>query len=111
MRLRTLGVIVGVLVLGWPGVAHAKGPTEATIEGETLTAPLPIAGDEGGTGDFWSLVEQAGFFPAGFKETPAPMVDAAPTDQLGPAFEITWRMPYEGGVMDALRQTLYPYAE
>jgi hypothetical protein len=111
MRLRTFLALVVVLVLGWDGVAHAKGPTEGTIEGDSLSAPIVIAGDEGGSSDFWNLVEQSGYFPAAFKQSPDPMLDAAPTDHLGPAFLVTWRMPFEGGVMDTLHQTLYPYAD
>jgi hypothetical protein len=113
MRLRllvTVGVAAAVL-LGWAGTASAKGPVGAVVSGTGLEGPVSVSGSEGGDDDFWRFVEQAGFFPALFVETPDPMLDAAPTDAgpLGPAFTVSWQLPSETGT-DTLVTTVYPYA-
>ncbi len=110
MRLRMFLAVVAAMVLGWPGVAHAKGPTEATIEGDSLDAPILISGAEGGSSDYWKLVEQSGFFETTFGQTPDRTLKAAPTDELGPAFVVTWRVPYDTAAVE-IREMLYPYAE
>jgi hypothetical protein len=104
-----LGVIA-LVVLAWPGVAHAKGPESATIEADNLTNPIAISGPEGGGSDFWKLVEQSGFLPALFGQIPDPMLDAAPTDELGAALVVTWQLPSPANTTDVIRQTLYPNA-
>jgi hypothetical protein len=102
--------ITAVVLLAWPGVAYAKGPESATIEADNLTHPIAISGPEGGGSEFWKLVEQSGFFPALFGQTPDPMLEAAPTDQLGAALVVTWRLPSPADTTDVVRQTLYPDA-
>ena len=114
MRLKTFIVLVTVLVLGWPGVAHAKGPTEATIEGDSLEAPIVLSIGKGKSDDdFWKLAEQSGFYETTFRQTPDPTMDAPPTKNLGPSFTVTWTVPYEEGMGAAstIVNTLYPYAE
>jgi hypothetical protein len=102
--------VTALVLLAWPGVAHAKGPESATIEADNLTNGIAISGPEGGGSDFWKLVEQSGFFPALFGQTPDPMLHAAPTDELGAALVVTWHLPSPANTTDVIRQTLYPDA-
>ena len=45
--------------------AAAKGPSEASVEGPGLAAPVDLDGDEG-SGPLGEVTEAAGFFPAVF---------------------------------------------
>ena len=92
MRARVfLALVIAVLLV--PGVAHAKGPDLATIDGAGMAAPIAIAGVEGEDDDLAALVELAGLFPALFGQQPDPMLAAAPEEALGPKLVITWRLP------------------
>ena len=69
MRARVfLAVFIAVLLA--PGVARAKGPDLATIDGAGMVAPISIAGDEGSDDDLGTLVELAGLLPATFGQNP-----------------------------------------
>ena len=109
MRLRTFVAVVAVIVLGTAGVAHAKGPTEATITGDSLSTPIALSGAEGGDTDYWHFVEQAGFFESIYGQEPDHTTAAAPTADLGPEFVVAWRLPSEAGA-DTIVSTVYPYA-
>jgi hypothetical protein len=110
MRRRAFVTALAMVVLSWPDDALAKGPSSATIAGEGLEHPVEAAGLEGGGGDFAALVDQTGFFPAIFVQTPDPMLDRAPSGELGPQLVVTWRLPFEEGRTDFVVQELYPYA-
>src|SRR5262245_36547955 len=110
MRLRVMLGVIAMVLLAWPGVAHAKGPESATIEAGDGTHSIAVSGPEGGSSDFWKLVEQSGFFPALFGQAPDPMLDAAPTDDLGVALLVIWQLPSPAHTTDVVRQTLYPDA-
>jgi hypothetical protein len=108
--MRTL--TIAVLCLVFPAAALAKGPSEATIEGPWLRAPLKIDGSGGwGKGTpFQTLVEETAFFPAmwGGNHT-VPMLRARPAGALGPRYRVTYRVPGPTAV-DRIRQDLYPHA-
>ena len=66
MRARVfLAVVFAVLMV--PGVAQAKGPDQATIDGDGMVAPMSIGGAEGQDDDLGTLVELAGLWPAAFR--------------------------------------------
>jgi hypothetical protein len=113
MRLRLLAIlgVTAAVLFGWAGTASAKGPVGAVVTGAELDGPVSVSGSEGGDNDFWRLVDQAGFFPAVFLETPDPMLDAAPVDEgaLGPAFTVSWQLPSDRGTA-TLVTIVYPYA-
>ena len=110
MRARVfLALVIAVLLV--PGVAHAKGPDLATIDGAGMAAPIAIAGVEGQDDDLAALVELAGLFPALFGQQPDPMLAAAPDEALGPKLVITWRLPDGGPSPSSIQQELYLYAE
>jgi hypothetical protein len=118
MRLRTaatflpltIAVVAATLVVA-PGIAHAKVvPSSATVEGDRLAGPIHLDG----SGDqFPRLVEQAGFFVATMSLEPDPMLDQAPTTDLGPVLEITWQVAdhdAENAIAGTVRQLVYPHA-
>ena len=110
MRARVfLALVIAVLLV--PGVAHAKGPDLATIDGAGMATPITIAGMEGQDDDLGALVELAGLFPALFGQQPDPMLAAAPKEALGPKLVITWRLPDGGPSPSSVQQELYLYAE
>ena len=100
--------VVAVAALVLPATATAKGPSEATISGPSLATPLKITGNgEGG----WStnlgiLVEQGGFFPQAFGQSPSPLLRSKPGG-LGPRYAVVYVVPPGD---DTLQQDLYPYA-
>ena len=100
--------VVAVAALALPATAAAKGPSEATISGPGLASPLQISGDgEGGwSSDLGLLVEEGGFFPQTFGQSPSPLLRAKPAG-LGPRYGVVYVVPPG---TDTLQQDLYPYA-
>jgi hypothetical protein len=100
-------VALGALVVA--GTAAAKGPSEAKITGPGLNSALTIKGvGEGDTStDLGLLVNDAGFFPQTFGQSPTPLLRAQPQD-LGPRYSVTYTVP--GPTTSTLEQELYPYA-
>ena len=110
MRARVfLAVLFAVLMV--PGVAGAKGPDQATIDGEGMVAPVSVDGTEGQNDDLSTLADVAGLWPAAYPQTPDPMLAEEPTGDLGPKLEITWRLPGGGPMPASVTQELYLYAE
>jgi hypothetical protein len=100
-------VVLGALLL--PGMAIAKGPSDATITGPGLSSPLKISGDgEGGSTPLGLLADWGGFFVQAFGQEPNPLLAARPAGLLGPRYDVTYVVP--GPSTDELRQQLYPYA-
>ena len=113
--MRARGLLVAGLVaalLALPAVAQAKGPVGADIDGPGLAAPITLRGEgESGNGtEFGALVDDAGFFPAVFEETPSPMLAGRPAGDLGPKYVITWLVPGSSGE-DRVTQEAYPFAK
>jgi hypothetical protein len=107
---RLIVVVVAALALLVPGSAAAKGPSEAKITGPGLSSALTIKGVGEGdpSTDLGVLVQDAGFFPEVFGQTPSPLMSAQPT-QLGARYLVTYTMP-GGATAGTLEQELYPYA-
>jgi hypothetical protein len=106
---RLVFVLVALLALVLTGSAAAKGPSEAKITGPGLNSALTIKGvGEGDTStDLGLLVNDAGFFPQAFGQSPSPMLRAQPPN-LGPRYTVTYTVP--GSTASTLEQELYPYA-
>ena len=102
---RSLLLTFALGALIFASTAVAKGPTAATITGPGLDSPLSISGTEG-SGDLGLLVQEVGFFPAAFDQSPDPMLDKRPSGRLGPRYKIVHDLG-----SDTLRQDLYPYAK
>jgi hypothetical protein len=110
MRARVfLAVLFAMLMV--PAVAGAKGPDQATIDGEGMVAPVSVGGTEGQDDDLSTLADVAGIWPAAYPQTPDPMLAEEPTEDLGPKLEITWRLPNGGPTPVSVTQELYLYAE
>jgi len=113
--MRARGLLVAGLtaaLLALPAVAQAKGPIGADIDGPGLAAPVTLRGEgESGNGtEFGALVDDAGFFPAAYEQTPDPMLPGRPAGDLGPSYVITWLLPGPSGGEDRVRQEVYPFA-
>jgi hypothetical protein len=106
---RPLLLLLALAALAVPATAAAKGPDQATITGPGLDSPISISGTEG-SGDLGILVQEAGFFPAVFGQSPDPTLARRPLAGLGPRYVITYRVPGPNSEADTLRQDLYPYA-
>jgi hypothetical protein len=92
-----------------PATAAAKGPSEAKLSGPGLSSTLTITGDgEGDTAtDLGLLVQETGFFPQVYGQSPNPLLQVKPTG-LGPRYTVVYTVP--GPTTSTLEQGLYPYA-
>ena len=106
---RLIVVLSAALALLAPVSAAAKGPSEAKITGPGLSSAITIKGvGEGDTStDLGLLVQDGGFFPQAFGQSPSPLLKAQPT-QLGARYLVTYTVP--GSSTSTLEQDLYPYA-
>jgi hypothetical protein len=102
-----------VVALVFVPPAFAKGPSAATITGPGLSSAVAIEGY--GEGDSSTplgiLVNEGGFFPQVFGQSPSPLLRSKPAGSLGSRYLVTYEVP--GGSSpqpDRLRQELYPYA-
>ena len=99
------------LALLLPTAAAAKGPSEASITGGSLSKTLKLAGNGETDGTpLGQLTMEAGFFPAAYGQSPDPMLQRKPTGPLGTRYTIAWKVPGGGSAMFRIRQDLYPYA-
>jgi hypothetical protein len=100
------------LALALAGTATAKGPTKATITGPGLSHPIVLNGTpESNLGSrFGSLIEDGGWFPEVFQQSPDSTSRTAPTSQLGPRYDAVYVVPTGNGQSVTIRQELYPFA-
>jgi hypothetical protein len=111
MTRSVLTALAALLVLACiPASALAKGPSEASIEGPGLSGSLTLPGAEG-SGLLGDFIMSAGFFPAVFRQSPDPMLEARPQATLGPRYVVTYAVPGPSGAEDVLYQDVYPYAK
>jgi len=111
IRTRVIALAVAAAALALPSVAAAKGPERASITGPGLSAPVPVNGfGEGDTStDLGLLVNETGFFPQTFGQSPDPLLRTQPAErQLGARYTVTYTVP--GPSTSTLVQDLYPYA-
>ena len=106
--------LISTLALVLAAPAAAKGPDQATITGPGLEGDNQIVfgskGDPAAGTPFGVLVENTGFFPGVFGQSPSPMLAGRPDGDLGPRYVIAYRVPGPNNELDAIRQDLYPYA-
>jgi hypothetical protein len=118
MKPRLLAVLaLAVLLLAVPTAAQAKGATAATIDGGgpggLPGGPISLRGDgePGSPTDLGMLAQGTGLYATVFGGDPGAVLQAAPTDRLGPRYTITWIFPDPAGGKDRkLRQRVWPYA-
>jgi hypothetical protein len=56
------------------------------------------------------LAQGTGLYATVFGGDPGAVLQAAPTDRLGPRYTITWTFPNGAGGADKVRQSVWPYA-
>jgi hypothetical protein len=105
--------VLGFAMLGVP--AGAKGASEVTIKGGegppiTFGTAGGSNGDPGSGSTLGRFTDASGIFPSIFDTYPDPMLDHAPTKDLGPRYTATWRFPARGGHSDFITQYIYPFA-
>jgi len=110
--MRRLLVFAAFAALAATAPAAAKGPSTASITGPGLGHRLPVKGEgESGTGTpLGSLVQLGGFFPQVFQQIPDPTTKTEPTGELGPRYQIAYRVPGPTGT-STIVQDVYPYAK
>jgi len=107
----TATLVAALVITLFPGLALAKGASEAEITGPGLDDPISLAGEgRAGGEELMRLAESAGFFQAVFGQVPDTMLRERPQGTLGPRYTIAYVMPGPSGELDRLRQDLYPYA-
>jgi hypothetical protein len=111
-RLLVLGALATLATLAVTAPAAAKGPSSASITGPGLDRGLPVKGEgESGPGTpLGTLVQLGGFFPQVFKEIPDPTTRTQPTADLGPRYQVAYRVPGPSGT-GTIVQDVYPYAK
>ena len=116
MRWRPLVFVatVGFVVIAWASPAMAKGPDQATITGPGLDKPIVVTGyGEPGSGDgLGELADGSGLFLVMFGSDGSnrSVVSEAPSDQLGPKYQLSYRVPDGTNEGSTVRQDLYPLA-
>jgi hypothetical protein len=104
-------VLLAVAVLALPGVAAAKGPSEARIDGPGLASPLVLTGGgEDGTGPLGALTLEGGFFATTFGQVPDARLRGRPPGDLGPRYSVDYTVPAGDTEPSHVQQDLYPYA-
>jgi len=97
--------------LALPGVAAAKGPSAARIDGPGLASPLVLSGfGEDGTGPLGALTQEGGFFATVFGQVPDPRLPGRPPGELGPRYSVGYTVPAGDTEPSHVQQDLYPYA-
>ena len=111
-RLLVLAALAALATLAATAPAAAKGPSTASITGPGLDHALPVKGEgESGTGTpLGSLVQLGGFFPQVFQQFPDPTTRTQPTADLGPRYQVAYRVPGPSGTSTII-QDVYPYAK
>lgn len=111
-RLLVLAALAALATFAAAAPAAAKGPSTASITGPGLDHALPLKGEgESGPGTpLGSLVQLGGFFPQVFQQFPNPTARTRPTADLGPRYQVAYRVPGPSGTSTII-QDVYPYAK
>ena len=111
-RLLMFAAFAAFAALAAAAPAAAKGPSTASVTGPGLDHRLPVKGEgESGTGTpLGSLVQLGGFFPQVFQQIPDPTTRTQPAGELGPRYQIAYRVPGPTGT-STIVQDVYPYAK
>lgn len=108
--LKRLLFLFAIAALTLPATALAKGPSEASITGPGLGKAIKITGAEAPGSPLMAFADQAGFFPAAYGQEPNPMLPGRPNGDLGPKYQIAYKVPGGDGALSHIGQDLYPYA-
>lgn len=102
-------ILAAMLALALPGVAFAKGPSEASITGPGLGKAIKISGPEQDGSAMMTFAEASGFFVGAFGQEPSPLVPSRPKGDLGPKYTVEYTVPADKTFL--IKQDLWPYAK
>jgi hypothetical protein len=111
--MRRVFLILSIAMLALPAAALGKGPSEAVISGPGAGgggSGITVTGDMSPSSPLMKLAEQAGFFPAVFRQEPGRMRRSRPRGELGPEYTITYTVPGPSNEAWKVQQNVYPYA-
>ena len=109
--MKRLVLILCTALLALPGIAFAKGPSSATVNGPGTGGGFTVSGGEGDGSPLSNLSMEAGFFEGAFAQEPSPMLPARPKGDLGPKYTVTYTVPDGVGAPTTISQDVYPYAK
>jgi hypothetical protein len=110
-RMNWMLVLLAVAALAVPAIARAKGPSHASIDGPGTGGGIDITSNLEPGSKLMDLSTWSGFFPAVFRQTPDPMLDARPLGDLGPKYTVTYTVPGPDNETFTIKQDLYPYVK
>ena len=114
--MKRLVLLTAAVALVAASGASAKGPDQAIVTGpglEDQDGRIVFAsggGDPGGGTPFMAFVESGGFFQQTFGQSPDPTSKTRPKGDLGPRYDVVYRVPGPNGGTSTLNQSVYPYA-
>ncbi len=112
--MKRLVLLITAFALVAASSASAKGPDQAIVTGpglEDQDGRIVFAsggGDPGSETQFMAFVESGGFFQQTFG--PGPTSRTLPKGDLGPRYDVVYRVPGLGGGSAMLHQSVYPFA-
>lgn len=107
LRISHLPILAGLVVLAVavPGIALAKGPMDARVDGPGLAQPITL--DWGSSeADLTRLIDATGFW-----ELPEPAVNKEPVGELGARYVVSFSVHDDVGAPATLALHAYPFAE
>ena len=114
--MKRLVLLTAAVALVAASGASAKGPDQAIVTGpglEDQDGRIVFAsggGDPGGGTRFMAFVESGGFFQQTFGQSPDPTSKTRPKGDLGPRYDVVYRVPGPNGGTATLHQSVYPFA-
>ena len=114
--MKRLVLLTAAVALVAASGASAKGPDQAIVTGpglENQDGRIVFAsggGDPGGGTPFMAFVESGGFFQQTFGQSPDPTSKTRPKGDLGPRYDVVYRVPGPNGGTAMLHQSVYPFA-
>ena len=114
--MKRLVLLTAAVALVAASGASAKGPDQAIVTGpglEDQNGRIVFAsggGDPGGGTPFMAFVESGGFFQQTFGQSPDPTSKTRPKGDLGPRYDVVYRVPGPNGGTAMLHQSVYPFA-
>lgn len=114
--MKRLVLLIAAFALVAASSASAKGPDQAIVTGpglEDQDGRIVFAsgdGDPGGGTPFMAFVEGGGFFQQTFGQSPDPTSTTRPKGDLGPRYDVVYRVPGPNGGTSMLHQSVYPFS-
>ena len=103
-----LTIVTGLVALAVavPGIASAKGPTDARVDGPELAEPIAMTWDEGDDLRLTALIDASGFW-----KLAEPAAKSGPAGDLGSRYVITFSVYSDDGTTTQVALHAYPFAQ